>query len=132
MAGRLEDGSEALSGDRQQQQAYFLQLKKRWIGQGFSKMLGDLMVLLKAVNAAEFAGLTPEYCVEHCLRYKAMKEIRQLRQQLTNSMMLAVPGLDLSLGSNSAPPSERELQSTAKLVIQVICQEKILTEAQID
>ena len=79
-------------------------------------MLGDLMVLLKAIGAAEYAGLTPQYCAEHCLRFKAMKEIRQLRLQLVNSVVLAVPGLNLSLDPNLPPPNE--LQS--KLLIQII------------
>ncbi|OQV23883.1 putative ATP-dependent RNA helicase DHX37 [Hypsibius exemplaris] len=116
LEGKPEDDNQELPEDAKQRQAYFSQLKKRWIGQGFSKMLGDLMVLLKAIGAAEFAGLTPEYCAEHCLRFKAMKEIRQLRQQLTNSVLLAVPNLELSLDPNLSPPTE--LQS--KLLIQVV------------
>jgi ATP-dependent RNA helicase DHX37/DHR1 len=43
------------------------------------------MVLLKAIGASEFEGLTPAFCEKHGLRYKAMVEIRQLRAQLTNA-----------------------------------------------
>ena len=43
------------------------------------------MVLLKAIGACEFAGCTSEFCRAHGLRLKAMKEIRKLRSQLTNT-----------------------------------------------
>ena len=43
------------------------------------------MVLLKAIGACEFAGCTSEFCKAHGLRLKAMKEIRKLRSQLTNT-----------------------------------------------
>ena len=45
------------------------------------------MVLLKAIGACEFAGCTSEFCKAHGLRLKAMKEIRKLRSQLTNTGM---------------------------------------------
>ena len=53
--------------------------------QGQSLLLGDLMVLLKAVGAAEYAGCTQAFCEQHGIRYKAMLEVRKLRAQLTNS-----------------------------------------------
>ena len=43
------------------------------------------MVLLKAIGACEFAGCTSEFSKAHGLRLKAMKEIRKLRSQLTNT-----------------------------------------------
>ena len=43
------------------------------------------MVLLKAVGACEYEGLTPGFCERHGIRYKAMVEIRKLRAQLTNA-----------------------------------------------
>lgn len=48
-------------------------------------LLGDLMVLLKAIGSAEYQGCTIEFCQKHGLRYKAMKEVRKLRAQLTNT-----------------------------------------------
>ena len=48
-------------------------------------LLGDLMVLLKAIGSAEYQGCTPEFCQKHGLRYNAMKEVRKLRAQLTNT-----------------------------------------------
>jgi len=43
------------------------------------------MVVLKAIGGCEFAGCSSEFCETHGLRLKAMKEIRKLRSQLTNS-----------------------------------------------
>lgn len=47
-------------------------------------MLGDAMVNLKAVGAAEYAGCTPAFCERNATRYKAIIEVRKLRVQLTN------------------------------------------------
>ena len=48
-------------------------------------MLGDLMVMLKAVGACEYAGAGPQFCDQHGVRPKAMREVRKLRAQLTNT-----------------------------------------------
>lgn len=52
--------------------------------QGESLLLGDLMVLLRAVGAWEFASSPEDFSRRNGLRHKAMVEVRKLRQQLTN------------------------------------------------
>ena len=52
---------------------------------GQSLLLGDLMVLLKAVGACEFADCSSTFCDQYGIRYKAIKEVRKLRVQLTNT-----------------------------------------------
>ena len=52
--------------------------------QGECYLLGDLMVLLRAVGAYEYTNEGMTFCEHNGLRYKAMCEIRKLRQQLTN------------------------------------------------
>jgi len=47
-------------------------------------LLGDMMVLLKAIGACEYEGCTPEFCEAHGLRYKAVIEVRKLRKHLSN------------------------------------------------
>jgi len=47
-------------------------------------LLGDVMVLLHAVLSFELDDCTPEFCISHGLRHKAMIEVRKLRRQLTN------------------------------------------------
>lgn len=98
-----------------QKTAFLDQLKKRWIGTGFSRMLGDLMVLLRAVGSAESQDLSAEYCLEHSLRLKAMLEIRQLRQQLTNAINLTIPGLNCIFDSHMPPPDELQ----CKMILQI-------------
>ena len=59
--------------------------RRAWSGRGESQLLGDLMVLLRAVGACEYAGCSQEFCRKNGLSHKAMVEIRKLRQQLTNA-----------------------------------------------
>jgi len=42
------------------------------------------MVLLNAVLSCDLDACTPEFCISHGLRHKAMIEVRKLRRQLTN------------------------------------------------
>ena len=51
--------------------------------QGQSQLLGDLAMLIKAVGACESEGMSPAFCTKNGIRYKAMLEIRKLRNQLT-------------------------------------------------
>lgn len=41
-----------------------------------------MMIYLKAIGFAEYAGFTPKFCENFCIRYKAMLEINKLRHQL--------------------------------------------------
>jgi len=52
--------------------------------QGNRLLLGDVTVLLHAVLSCELEDCTPEFCISHGLRHKAMIEVRKLRRQLTN------------------------------------------------
>lgn len=67
-------------------------LKKRmsWAGKGNSLKLGDPMVLLRAVGAAEqdtTKGGLPEFCSRNGLRQKAITEIMKIRKQLTKDIL---------------------------------------------
>jgi len=60
--------------------------------QGNRLLLGDVTVLLHAVLSCELEDCTPEFCISHGLRHKAMIEVRKLRRQLTN-----ISKIDLTL-----------------------------------
>ncbi|XP_015600106.1 probable ATP-dependent RNA helicase kurz [Cephus cinctus] len=97
----------------------WLQTRRRWAGMGNSLLLGDLMVLIRAVGAAEFAGSRGKllnFCEEHGLRHKAITEVRKLRQQLTNEIILNLPDLQLIVDPEMPPPTEIE----AKLLRQIV------------
>lgn len=90
-----------------------------WAGSGHAQLLGDPMVLLKAVGAAEYAhqkGSLESFCMENGLRHKAIIEIRKLRHQLTNEIKINVPDVDLCVDFNMKPPTDLQ----AKLLRQII------------
>jgi ATP-dependent RNA helicase DHX37/DHR1 len=93
------------------------------------------MVLIRAVGAAEYGGVTQEFCDRYALRFKAMIEIRKLRRQLTNEVNVVcftqletstliinlrfaqiMPDLNLALDPTLKPPTD--LQS--KLLRQIL------------
>nr|CAH7735011.1 unnamed protein product [Callosobruchus chinensis] len=94
--------------------------RQRWAGSGQSLLLGDNMVLLKAVGAAEYAatrGGLERFCEENGLRHKAVVEIRKLRLQLTACIKDNVPEVeDIAVDPQMPPPTELQ----AKLLRQIL------------
>lgn len=86
--------------------------RRKWAGQGNSFFLGDNMVLLKAVGAAEFAnsqGQLEKFCFDNGLRHKAVTEIRKLRLQLTNEIKRNIPEVDIVVDPKMKPPSDLQV-----------------------
>ncbi|XP_058387231.1 probable ATP-dependent RNA helicase DHX37 [Diceros bicornis minor] len=92
------------------------QVKRIWAGQGASLKLGDLMVLLGAVGACEFAGCSPQFCEANGLRYKAMMEVRRLRGQLTTAVNAVCPEAGLFVDPKMQPPSESQVTYLRQIV----------------
>lgn len=94
--------------------------RRAWAGTGNSLLLGDPMILLRAVGASEYAGSMgklDEFCTENGLRPKAVAEIRKLRVQLTNDISLSMPDVvNLSVDPQMPPPSDVQ----AKLLRQIL------------
>ncbi|XP_063051694.1 probable ATP-dependent RNA helicase DHX37 [Engraulis encrasicolus] len=105
------------SDGQRQRRARMAQMRRLWAGQGQALLLGDLMVLLGAVGACEFAGCTPEFCEQNGLRYKAMVEIRRLRGQLTNAVNAVCPELGVFVDSKMAPPSVEQVLCIRQVVL---------------
>ncbi|NXK32609.1 DHX37 helicase, partial [Piprites chloris] len=95
----------------------FLQMQKIWAGQGQMQKLGDLMVLLGAVGACEFAGCTRKFCEENGLRYKAMLEIRRLRGQLTTAVNSVCTDAGLYVDPKMKPPTEAQATYLRQIVL---------------
>ncbi|XP_017777417.1 PREDICTED: probable ATP-dependent RNA helicase kurz [Nicrophorus vespilloides] len=94
-------------------------IRRQWAGVGNSLMLGDPMVLLKAVGAAEFAnseGRLERFCDDNGLRHKALVEIRKLRIQLTNEIKMNLPETDVGVDPKLKPPTDIQ----AKLLRQIL------------
>ncbi|KAG9487606.1 probable ATP-dependent RNA helicase DHX37 isoform X2 [Eleutherodactylus coqui] len=97
--------------------ARVLQMQKIWAGQGPAQKLGDLMVMLGAVGACEYSGLTPTFCDRNGLRFKAMMEIRRLRGQLTTTVNSLCPGVSIFLDSKMQPPTESQVHYLRQIVM---------------
>ncbi|KAM5238994.1 putative ATP-dependent RNA helicase DHX37 [Ctenodactylus gundi] len=96
--------------------ARMAQVKRAWAGQGASQKFGDLMVLLGAVGACEFAGCTPQFCEANGLRFKAMLEVRRLRGQLTTTVNAVCPEASLFVDPKMQPPTESQVTYLRQIV----------------
>ncbi|KAI4884305.1 hypothetical protein NFI96_025725, partial [Prochilodus magdalenae] len=110
-------GSEEENSKLAARKARFTQMRRLWAGQGPSLLLGDLMVMLGAVGACEFAGCTPKFCEENGLRYKAMLEIRRLRGQLTNAVNAVCSEAGVCVDSKMVPPTESQVECLRQIVL---------------
>ncbi|XP_068099941.1 probable ATP-dependent RNA helicase DHX37 [Hyperolius riggenbachi] len=97
--------------------ARVLQMQKIWAGQGPAQKLGDLMVMLGAVGACEYSGLTPKFCERNGLRFKAMMEIRRLRGQLTTAANSLCPDVSIFLDPKMPPPTESQVNYLRQIVM---------------
>uniref|UniRef100_A0A3B4TAA8 RNA helicase n=1 Tax=Seriola dumerili TaxID=41447 RepID=A0A3B4TAA8_SERDU len=110
-------GNEDESAKLTQRRARLTQMRRLWAGQGASLLLGDIMVMLGAVGACEFAGCTPKFCEENGLRYKAMVEIRRLRGQLTNAVNAVCPEVGVFVDPKMTPPTEHQVVCLRQIVL---------------
>ncbi|NWW90646.1 DHX37 helicase, partial [Rhynochetos jubatus] len=111
-----EEETAKLRGKR----ARLLQMQKLWAGQGQMQKLGDLMVMLGAVGACEYAGCTRKFCEENGLRYKAMLEIRRLRGQLTTAgtwLNSVCTDAGLYVDPKMKPPTEAQATYLRQIVL---------------
>ncbi|XP_025088958.1 probable ATP-dependent RNA helicase DHX37 isoform X1 [Pomacea canaliculata] len=109
------DAATEESSDVQKKIQTICNVKRLWAGSGNSLLLGDLMVLLKAVGACEYEGLSPQFCDRYGIRFKAIKEVRKLRTQLTNAINMALPEANLCVDPKLTPPTDLQ----AKLLRQI-------------
>merc|ERR1719154_4526 len=92
-------------------------VRKEWAGQGNCLKLGDAMVLVQAVIAAERNGYCPEFCSSVGLRHKAMMEIRRLRKQLAGEVGKVLPGEKDLLQLNLQPPDQTQARLLQQLLL---------------
>ncbi|TRY72330.1 hypothetical protein TCAL_11453 [Tigriopus californicus] len=96
-------------------------IRKIWAGKGNHLLLGDPMILLKAIHAAEYEagsrGNMLDFCNRYALRHKAMIEIRKLRRQLTNEVNLVLPHINLALDPKMSLPDDNESNLLRQIVL---------------
>lgn len=90
--------------------------RKEWAGKGNSLLLGDPIVLLRAVVACESGGKIEDLCKLYGLRPKAISEIRKLRVQLTNEINLSLSDVILGVDPKMPKPTDHQ----AKLLRQIL------------
>lgn len=98
--------------------------RKTWAGIGNSLLLGDPVVLLRAVGAAEYAnskGKLDEFCRENGLRPKAISEVRKLRIQLTNEINLSMCDVDLCVDPEMTPPTDIQSKLLRQILLSGMC-----------
>lgn len=98
-------------------QAYFRMMSK------FSQLdpASDVMRILMAVCASDYAPNFSSYCQDHFLRQKAMDEIRKLRTQISN-VVRSVTSIHLPQSLQISPPDKA----------QIVLLHKVLASAFID
>ncbi|EDV95219.1 probable ATP-dependent RNA helicase kurz [Drosophila grimshawi] len=98
----------------------FHQRNMSWAAGGNYRLLGDPMVLLRAVGAAEYAGTRgnlAEFCEAYGLRPKAINEVRKLRVQLTNEINLNVSDVELCVDPQLKPPSNAQARFLRQILL---------------
>lgn len=98
----------------------FHQKRLSWANHGNYQLLGDPMVLMRAVGAAEYAGSQGKlasFCEANGLRPKAISEVRKLRVQLTNEINLNVSDVDLCVDPELKPPSDAQARFLRQILL---------------
>ncbi|XP_068158591.1 probable ATP-dependent RNA helicase kurz [Drosophila tropicalis] len=98
----------------------FHQKRQSWAATGNYQLLGDPMVLMRAVGAAEYAGTQgklDEFCLTNGLRPKAISEVRKLRVQLTNEINLNVSDVDLGVDPQLKPPTDAQARFLRQILL---------------
>lgn len=109
-----------MAGESGERDSKWRSKRRAWAGSGSSLLLGDPMVLLKSIGAAEYAhsqGKLQQFCDEHGLRMKGVLEIRKLRIQLTNEINLNVPKLSLTVNPQMEPPTELQSKMLRQILV---------------
>ncbi|XP_015114763.1 probable ATP-dependent RNA helicase kurz [Diachasma alloeum] len=113
--GKNMEGSEDKTPAKKWQQT-----RRFWAGTGNSLLLGDPMVLIRAIGAAEYSeasGGLPKFCADNGLRPKAIAEVKKLRHQLTNEISLNIPSLQVVIDPNMSPPTDTEAKQLRQIVL---------------
>lgn len=82
-------------------------------------LLGDVMVILNSIGAAQYAGLTQKFCQQNGLRYKAIVEINKLRKQLNSQINQICNDLneELTFDLQMIPPNELQLKLLRQIIL---------------
>lgn len=103
--------------DLKQKRVAITVARRKWAGDGPSALLGDLMVILRAVGACEYSGCSETFCKANGLRFKAMIEIRKLRRQLTNAVNHVNSDVAAFIDPKMKPPTDKAAVAIRQIVL---------------
>ncbi|XP_065192083.1 probable ATP-dependent RNA helicase DHX37 [Sycon ciliatum] len=96
-------------------------LVSKWGSPSTLGLLGDVLVLMKAVLAAEAAGCSNEFCEANGIRRKAVLEVRKLRKQLSTIISSRRVSNAVVLDPNLPPPSALQVKFLRQLMLSGLC-----------
>lgn len=96
-------------------------LKKQWASQGDRKLLGDFLVMLRAICTADSFECSNRLCLENGLRTKAMLEIDKLRKQLTHEINGNLNCPSISTEPNLKKPNDSQIKILRQLLLSSYC-----------
>jgi ATP-dependent RNA helicase DHX37/DHR1 len=118
---RLEELEESGSEDAERSEK--LRITRRKFEESRAQYSGmdpgcDVIMLLCAIGAYEYAGATDAYCEQNFLRSKTMKEIRKLRIQITSIVNNQLEGIVAAVDfkANLEPPSSLQIKTIKQTV----------------
>jgi ATP-dependent RNA helicase DHX37/DHR1 len=78
----------------------------------------DVLRLLCAIGAYEASGAADNFCEEHFLRVKTMKDIRKLRMQITSIVNNQLSGIvaPVEITANLPPPSPLQIRTIKQVI----------------
>jgi ATP-dependent RNA helicase DHX37/DHR1 len=92
-------------------------LRRLCAGKEEFRLLGDLGLLLTVVGAWSHSRGRTEFSAKTGLQPRAMREVTRLRQQLTNSVNMICPDLNLVIDPSLAPPTEAQARHLRQIVL---------------
>lgn len=96
-------------------------IKKKWSGQGNSKLLGDFMIMLRAIFAADSFECSNKRCLSKGLRTKTMLEIDKLRRQLTKEVNSNLKDSVVDDNQKLTKPTEAQCKLLRQLLVSSYC-----------
>ncbi|CAD5118331.1 DgyrCDS7044 [Dimorphilus gyrociliatus] len=91
------------------------ELTNVWTEGGY-KLLGDYMCILTAIGATEELNSENEFCMRLGLRWKAVLEVRKLRNLIVNTIN-SVSGSEFSISKDLEPPSLAQATKLRKIML---------------
>jgi ATP-dependent RNA helicase DHX37/DHR1 len=97
-------------------------IRRKWLGSGNQLYLGDVMLMLKAVQVCESKRNQAVFCEQLGIRHKSMVEIHKLRKQLIAEIAVSFSNYEVNDDLQSVPtPSDDQCKKLRQLMLLGFC-----------